>query len=107
MRLFNSIRKRQRTDRTPRGWRVIGSATDLRQVLECGQSSAAFSPLHHATQRAFTLIELIVVMTLLVAVISIALPSLGGFFRGRTLDSEARRMLALTRQGQSRAVAEG
>src|SRR5436190_5276257 len=50
----------------------------------------------------FTLIELIVVMTLLVAVISIALPSLGGFFRGRTLDSEARRLLSLTRQGQSR-----
>src|SRR2546425_1011971 len=57
--------------------------------------------------RGFTLIELIVVMTLLVAVISIALPSLGGFFRGRTLDSEARRLLSLTRQGQSRAVSEG
>jgi len=56
---------------------------------------------------AFTLIELIVVMTLLVVVIGIALPTLGNFFRGRTLDSEARRLLALTRQGQSRAVSEG
>ncbi len=57
--------------------------------------------------RAFTLIELIVVMTLLVVAISIALPTLANFFRGRTLDSEARRLLALTRQGQSRAVSEG
>jgi Tfp pilus assembly protein FimT len=32
---------------------------------------------------------------------------LSRFFRGRTLDSEARRFLALTRYGQSRAVSEG
>jgi hypothetical protein len=46
-------------------------------------------------------------MTLLTIVISLAAPSLGGFFRGRSLDSEARRLLALTRYGQSRAAAEG
>ena len=57
--------------------------------------------------RAFTLIELIMVMTLLVVVISLAAPSLAGFFRGRALDSEARRLLSLTRQGQSRAASEG
>lgn len=57
--------------------------------------------------RAFTLIELIVVMLLLVAVISMAAPRLAGFFRGRSLDSEARRLLALTREGQSRAVTQG
>src|SRR5580765_8012860 len=56
---------------------------------------------------AFTLIEMIVVMALLGITISVALPSLKGFFRGRTLDSEARRMLALTRQGQTRAVSTG
>jgi len=57
--------------------------------------------------RAFTLIELILVMTVLTIAVSITAPALANFFRGRTLDSEARRLLALIRQGQSRAVAEG
>jgi prepilin-type N-terminal cleavage/methylation domain-containing protein len=57
--------------------------------------------------RAFTLIELIVVMTLLIVVISFAAPSLAGFFRGRAVQAEARRMLSLSRQGQSRAASEG
>src|SRR5207237_3488429 len=57
--------------------------------------------------RAFTLIELILVMAMLLIVLSVAFPSLKGFFRGRNLDSEARRFLALTQYGQSRAVSEG
>ena len=56
---------------------------------------------------AFTLIELIMVMTLLVVVVSVSAPSLAGFFRGRAVEAEARRMLSLTRLGQSRAAAEG
>jgi type II secretion system protein H len=56
---------------------------------------------------AFTLIELMLVMAMLLIVLAVAFPSLRGFFRGRNLDSEARRVLALTRYGQSRAVAEG
>src|SRR6058998_1796749 len=56
---------------------------------------------------AFTLIELILVMAILTAVFALTAPTLGNFFLGRTLDSEARRLLALTRQGQSRAVSEG
>ncbi|MGV3772911.1 MAG: pilus assembly FimT family protein [Verrucomicrobiales bacterium] len=59
------------------------------------------------TRSGFTLIELILVMTLLMIVMAVTFPSLGNFFRGRNLDSEARRLLALTRYGQSRAVAEG
>jgi prepilin-type N-terminal cleavage/methylation domain-containing protein len=59
------------------------------------------------SQSAFTLVELIVVMTLLVIVVSVAAPSLAGFFRGRAVNAEARRMLSLTRLGQSRAVSEG
>lgn len=55
----------------------------------------------------FTLIELLLVMTLMVIVISISGPTLANFFRGRTLDSEARRLLALTHAGQSRAASEG
>jgi len=59
---------------------------------------------HH---RGFTLIELILVMAVLTIAVSLTAPALGNFFRGRTLDSEGRRLLSLTRQGQSRAVAEG
>src|ERR1044071_9549164 len=57
--------------------------------------------------KAFTLIELILVMTILAIAVSITAPALANFFRGRTLESEARRLLGLTRQGQSRAVSEG
>jgi Tfp pilus assembly protein FimT len=56
---------------------------------------------------AFTLIELILVMTLLVVVVSMVAPKLSGFVRGRALDSEVRRVQALAHAGQSRAVSEG
>jgi prepilin-type N-terminal cleavage/methylation domain-containing protein len=56
---------------------------------------------------AFTLVELILVMALLVIVISIASPTLARFFRGRALSTEAGRLLALTRYGQSEAVSTG
>jgi type II secretion system protein H len=58
-------------------------------------------------KNGFTLIELILVMALLTIAVSVAAPALANFFRGRSLDSEARRLLALTRAGQSRAVSEG
>ena len=67
-------------------------------------SRRVLRPVHRG---AFTLIELILVMALLVVVLGVAFPSLKGFFRGRSLDSEARRFLSLTRYGQSRAVSEG
>lgn len=56
---------------------------------------------------AFTLIELILVMALLAIVLAVSAPSLSRFFRSRSLDSEAKRFLALTRYAQSRAVSEG
>jgi type II secretion system protein H len=64
---------------------------------------------HHEARRgdAFTLIELILVMAMLLIVLGVAFPSLKRFFRGRNLDSEARRFLSLTQYGQSRAVSEG
>ena len=55
----------------------------------------------------FTLIELILVMAILLIVIAVSAPSLSNFFRGRTLDSEGRQFISLTRLGQSRAVSEG
>jgi type II secretion system protein H len=62
-----------------------------------------------ATRHAggFTLIELILVLALLVIITSIAVPTMSRFIRGRALDSEAQRMLALMHAGQSRAVSEG
>jgi general secretion pathway protein H len=57
--------------------------------------------------RGFTLVELLVVLTLLSVVIAVSLPTLGAFFRGRSLDAEARRLLALTHLAQSRAAGEG
>jgi type II secretion system protein H len=58
-------------------------------------------------RRGFTLIELILVMAMLVIILSVAAPSLARFFRGRSLDSEARRFVSLTRYAQSRAASEG
>ena len=60
---------------------------------------------HHV--RAFTLIELILVLALLVIITSIAAPAMSRFVRGRALDSEARRLAALMHAGQARAVSEG
>ncbi len=56
---------------------------------------------------AFTLIELVLVMSLLVVAVCMVAPRMADFVRGRALDSEARRLLALTDAGQSRAVSEG
>lgn len=57
--------------------------------------------------RGFTLIEFILVMVTLAVVMAIAAPMLSGFFRGRKLESEARRFVSLTRFGQSQAVSDG
>lgn len=46
-------------------------------------------------------------MAILTMAVSVTAPALSNFFRGRSLDSEARRLLALTHGGQSRAVSEG
>src|SRR5271163_4957383 len=56
---------------------------------------------------AFTLIELILVMTMMIIVLGVIFPALQGFFHGRNLENEARQFLSLTRYGQSRAIAEG
>jgi type II secretion system protein H len=58
-------------------------------------------------KRAFTLIELMLVLSLLVIITSLAAPAMAKFIRGRALDSESRRLFALMHAGQSRAVSEG
>jgi len=52
----------------------------------------------------FTLLELIVVMAMLAAVMAISTPALSRFVKGRTLEEEARRFLALTRYARSEAI---
>jgi Tfp pilus assembly protein FimT len=60
-----------------------------------------------ARRAAFTLVELILVLALLVVAISLIAPALSRFVQGQALDSEARRLLALAHAGRTRAVTEG
>ncbi|HTR40693.1 MAG TPA: GspH/FimT family pseudopilin [Pseudomonadales bacterium] len=69
-------------------------------ILETGNNK---SP----AQCAFTLIELVLVMMLLVVAVCMVAPRMSDFVRGRALDSEARRLVALMHAGQARAVSEG
>ncbi len=78
---------------------------EAKMTLPTGNRSASVSGL--TTRAAFTLVELLLVMTILTCVIAVAMPTLAHFFRGRDLDAEARQMLALTRYAQSRAISEG
>ena len=84
-------------------WQVTG---DRRSGLRRESQSCLISRVtcHSA---AFTLIELILVLALLVVITSLAAPAMANFIRGRALDSEARRLFALMHAGQSRAVSEG
>ncbi len=57
--------------------------------------------------RGMTLIELIAVLALLSMVVGISAPALSPFFRGRRLNEEARRLLALTRYARNQAICYG
>ena len=70
-------------------------------------ANSSFEIRHSSFISGFTLIELILVLALLVIFTSIATPAMSRFIRGRALDTEARRLLALTHLAQSRAVSEG
>ena len=56
---------------------------------------------------AFTLLELIAVLALLTVVFTVSAPSLGQFFKSRSLVEEARRMLALTEHVRREAISTG
>jgi len=55
---------------------------------------------------AFTLFELILVMFLLAVIMALSAPVLSRFFRGRNVDVESRRILALTRFAREQAISE-
>lgn len=57
--------------------------------------------------RAFTLVELILVMALLAIVMALAAPSLSRSVRERDLQQEAARFVALTEFGRDEAVSQG
>jgi prepilin-type N-terminal cleavage/methylation domain-containing protein len=57
-------------------------------------------------RRAFTLVELIVVMVLLLTVASLVAPRMASFFKGRALSGEAQRVLSLLHYARSQAAAE-
>lgn len=59
-----------------------------------------------ARNAGFTLIELIVVMALLATVLALVSPSLARFFRGRDIEEEAKRFLALTRFARNEAISQ-
>lgn len=59
------------------------------------------------TRAAFTLIELVLVMALLATLAAVAVPSLSRSLRGRNLDQEAQRLLALTGYACDEAVSQG
>ena len=70
-------------------------------------TSATGNPINRRQRRAFTLVELILVLALLFIAVSLVAPRMSTFVRGRALDAEARRLLAMTNAGKARAVSEG
>ena len=67
-------------------------------------SRATRMPPTRRPSRAFTLIELILVMALLATILALASPALSRFFHGRSVTEEARRLIALTRLGHNEAI---
>jgi len=55
----------------------------------------------------FTLVEMVVVMSIMVITIGVVAPSFKGFLQGRNLANESRRFLSFTHYGSVRAINEG
>ena len=89
--------------RTHSGKWQVASGMKMRRA----QAGISRHPSPVTRHSAFTLIELILILALLVIITSLAAPATANFIRGRTLDSEARRLFALLHAAQSRAVSEG
>jgi type II secretion system protein H len=105
--LMMTLATGQRSNRQWRRAQCGGDASS--QQGGRGASATSTSPAagRRSHCRAFTLIELILVLALLAIITSLMVPRMSGFIRGRALDAEARRLFALMHAGQSRAVSEG
>ncbi len=55
-------------------------------------------------KQGITLLELICVMALLATIMAFSAPALSGFFKGRSLTEESRRMLSLIRYARAQAI---
>lgn len=76
-------------------------------MRQLASSFARVSRRRPAASRAFTLIELILVLALMAIAVTFVAANLSRSFKGRALGNEARRLLSLAQYGQSRAVSEG
>src|SRR5215469_17629021 len=79
----------------------------LKRTASRSEEDSSFEIRHSKFAAAFTLIELILVLALVVVITSLAAPAMSNFIRGQALGSEARRLVALIHAGQERAVSEG
>lgn len=61
---------------------------------------------HRVGIKAFTLLELILIMIILCTVLALAAPSLRGFFSSRQLNDISERILVMTRYAKTQAVFE-
>jgi prepilin-type N-terminal cleavage/methylation domain-containing protein len=61
----------------------------------------------YSHKRAFTLIELIIVLGLLGTIAGIVIPRFSSFLKGQDLGQEGRRFVALTQYAQSQAISSG
>lgn len=59
---------------------------------------------HRVEVRAFTLLELILIMIILCTVLAMAAPSLRGFFSSRQLNDVAEQILVMTRYAKTQSV---
>ena len=81
---------------------------DRHASKRCPAMSWPGLPVHSGSRRrAFTLVELILVLSLLVIITSMVVPPMSRFIRGRALDSETQRLFSLMHAAQGRAVSEG
>ena len=86
--------------------RQQSGATGSFSALRCSLHRTGETPAPLRSQ-GFTLIELILVLLVIVIGASLVAPHLGGFFRGRNMQSEARQMISMAHAAQSRAVSGG
>jgi prepilin-type N-terminal cleavage/methylation domain-containing protein len=91
--------------KNPTGYTLAGALLDSSLALRMTNGDAMLRRRRRSC--AFTLIELIFVMALLAISALMVTARMSSFFQGRALSHEARRLLALTHYGQSRAIAEG
>ncbi len=57
--------------------------------------------------RAYTLLELVLVLAIIASTLAMVAPSLSGFARGRRAEDAARQFIALTRWARSQAATDG